>query len=264
MFEFLEKYIMGPMTKLSQLKLVRAITAAGMATISFTIIGSMFLVLNILPDVITPLKSFYESVMFNYSDLYMLANRATMGIIAIYFLVVTSYEYTRIISEEDEVDLNPISGMLLSIFGFFMLIPQFTNEGGLKLITDLDNGIIKGWAIGNAPSRMGAIGIFVAIIISYVSVNVYKFCVKRNIVIKMPESVPQGVANAFTALIPTLFLSILVIIVNGILIKLGTDIFGIIAIPFGFVTKLTDSWIGVMVIYFLISALWLVEYMEQL
>lgn len=44
-------------------------------------------------------------------------------------------------------------------------------------------------------------------------------------------------------------------IINGLLVALGTDIFKMIAIPFGFVTQLTNTWLGVMVIYFLIHAL---------
>ena len=49
-FQFLEKYLMGPMGKISQYRIVRAVMAAGMASIPFTIVGSMFLVLNILPQ----------------------------------------------------------------------------------------------------------------------------------------------------------------------------------------------------------------------
>lgn len=43
LFGFLEKHIMGPMGKLAQYRFVRAIMGAGMATIPFTIVGSMFL-----------------------------------------------------------------------------------------------------------------------------------------------------------------------------------------------------------------------------
>ena len=42
MFDFLQKYLMGPMGKIAQLKIVRAVMAAGMASIPFTIVGSMF------------------------------------------------------------------------------------------------------------------------------------------------------------------------------------------------------------------------------
>ena len=47
MFNFLQKVLLKPMTKVSQYRIVRAIMAAGMASIPFTIVGSMILVLNI-------------------------------------------------------------------------------------------------------------------------------------------------------------------------------------------------------------------------
>jgi len=45
LFGFLENHVMGPMGKLAQFKVVRAITAAGMAGVPFSIFGSMFFVL---------------------------------------------------------------------------------------------------------------------------------------------------------------------------------------------------------------------------
>ena len=74
----------------------------------------------------------------------------------------------------------------------------------------------------------------------------------------MPEEVPEGVARSFTALIPAFVVAVVVLTINGVLVVLGTDIFQLVAIPFGFVTHLTDSWLGIMVIYFLAHALWLV------
>lgn len=244
MFEFLEKYLMGPLTKLSQYKLVRAIQSAGMASISFVTIGSLFLVLNVLPMVIPGLTGFYASTFDKVTPLYMLANVATMGVIALYFLLVIGFEYTRFIAEEEDLDLSPITGMLLSLFGFFMLVPQLVKgPEGISKVNDAEAGIINGWAIGDAPARFGATGIFTAIIVCFVTINIYKFFIKRDIRIKMPDSVPEGVANSFSALIPVIVIAILFIVVNGILVSLGTDIFGLIAIPFGFVANLTGSWI---------------------
>ncbi len=37
MFDFLDRYLMGPMGKISQLRIVRGVMAAGMASIPFTI-----------------------------------------------------------------------------------------------------------------------------------------------------------------------------------------------------------------------------------
>ena len=96
LFSILEKTVMGPMGKVAQYKIVRAIMGAGMATIPFTIVGSMFLVLNVLPLTFPVLEGFFNATFFKFSDLYMLANSTTMGILALYFCIVLGYEYSKI------------------------------------------------------------------------------------------------------------------------------------------------------------------------
>lgn len=259
MFTLLEKYLMKPMSKVSNLRVVRAVTAAGMASISFSIVGSMFLVLNILPDTMPFLRPFFEATIFKFSSLYMLAYTASMGMIGVYFLVTMSYEYANIIKTEDKLNINPVNATLLAVFSVLMLIPQLVvKDGVVGLLHNPEAGIINGWAIGDGISRLAASGLFTVIIMSVISVRIYAFCVKRNIVIKLPDTVPDGVARSFTALIPAFFVALFVLVVNGILVYLGTDVYALIAIPFGFVSNLTNSWIGLMVIYFLIHALWLV------
>lgn len=261
-FAFLEKYLMGPMGKIASFRIVRAIMAAGMASIPFVIVGSMFLVLNVLPQTFTFLEGFFDNTFFRISDLYMLANKATMGILALYFGLVIGYEYTKIIAEEEDLNLNPLNGALLSLFAFFITVPQIVLENGkMSLVEQIDenNTIINGWEmVADGVSRLGATGIFTAIIMSIVAVQLYRLCVKQNWVIKMPEAVPEGVSRSFTALIPAFFVAFVVLLINGILIAFGTDIFKIVAIPFGFVVNLTNSWLGILVIYFITSALWIV------
>lgn len=261
-FELLEKYLMGPMGKLSQLRIVRAVMAAGMASIPFTIVGSMFLVLNILPQTLTFLEGIFNSTVFRISDLYMLANKATMGILALYFCLIIGYEYTKIFIEEEELNLNPLNGALLSVFALFMTIPELVlKDGKVSLIHEISEGtnIINGWNIGgDGVSRLGTTGIFTAIIMAVIASQIYRLCVKKNLIIKMPDSVPEGVSRSFTALIPAFFVALVVLLINGTLVALGTDIFKVIAVPFSFVSNLTNSWLGILVIYFLISALWVV------
>lgn len=261
-FAFLEKYLMGPMGKIASFRIVRAIMAAGMASIPFVIVGSMFLVLNVLPETFTFLEGFFDNTFFRISDLYMLANKTTMGILALYFGLVIGYEYTKIFAEEEELNLNPLNGALLSLFAFFMTVPQLVIENGkmtLVHLIDEDNTIVHGWEmVADGVSRLGATGIFTAIIMSVIAVQVYRLCVKQNWVIKMPEAVPEGVSRSFTALIPAFLVAFVVLLINGILVALGTDIFKIVGIPFGFVVNLTSSWVGILIIYFLISALWIV------
>ncbi|MBO0477186.1 PTS cellobiose transporter subunit IIC [Vagococcus sp. DIV0080] len=261
MFNFLQKYLMGPMGKVAQFKVVRAVMAAGMASIPFTIVGSMFLVLNILPLPFPALEGLFNATFFKISDLYMIANTMTMGILSVYFAIVFAYELTSIERDEQEVDVNPLTGALLSVFAFFMCIPELVMSDGkitlLRSITESET-VVNGIRMGGFVDRLGTSGIFTGIIMSFIAVELYVLCVKKKWVIKMPEVVPPGVSRSFTALIPTFVIAFAVMIINGTLVALGTDIFKIISIPFSFVTNITNTWLGVMVIYFLIHALWIV------
>lgn len=261
-FAFLEKYLMGPMGKIASFRIVRAIMAAGMACIPFTIVGSMFLVLNVIPQTFTFLEGFWNSTFLKIGDLYMLANKATMGILALYFCLVIGYEYTKIYAEEEDLDVNPLNGALLSMFAYFMAIPQLVMDDGKMVLVNImkkDVNIFNGWEMsGDGVSRLGTTGIFTAIIMSIIAVQLYRLCVKRQWIIKMPEAVPEGVSRSFTALIPAFLVAFVILAFTGILVAFDTDIFKIIAVPFGFVVNLTSSWIGILVIYFLIHALWIV------
>ena len=262
LFTFLEKTLMGPLGKLAQFKIVRAIMGAGMGAIPFTIVGSMFLVFNILPMTFPFLENIFNSTFFRVSELYMLANSTTMGILALYFCVGLGYEYTKIIAEEEDLNMAPITGALLSLFSFFMAIPQLVFENGSMVrVNDAEQAIVNGWAIGgDGVARLGTVGIFTGIIMAVIAVQLYRLCVAKNWVIRMPEQVPEGVSRAFTALIPAFLVAFVVLILVGILVAFNTDIFQLVAIPFGFVTGLTNSWLGVMVIYFLVHALWRGQY----
>lgn len=264
LFGFLENHVMGPMGKLAQFKVVRAITAAGMAAVPFTIVGSMFLVFSILPQAFSfwPIVADIFSASFDkFTSLYMVANYATMGSLSLYFVLSLAYELTKIYAEEEDLNMNPLNGALLALMAFIMTVPQIIFDGGMvKAVGSLKEGsvVVDGWAMSNGVTRFGTTGIFTAIIMAIVTVLIYRTCVKRNWIIKMPEAVPEGVSRGFTALIPGFVVAFVVIFINGALVALGTDIFKVIAIPFGFVANLTNSWIGLMIIYLLTQLLWIV------
>ncbi|MEY8700437.1 PTS cellobiose transporter subunit IIC [Streptococcus ferus] len=265
-FGVLERYLMGPMGKIAQYKVVRAITAAGMAAVPFTIVGSMFLVFSVLPLSFSfwpVVADLFEASFDKFTNLYMVANYATMGSLSLYFVLAIGYELTKIYAEEEDLDLNPLNGALLSLMAFIMTVPQLIFKDGqmMQVINhSLKKGTIiaEGWEMSNGVTRFGTTGIFTSIIMAVISVLLYRMCVKRQWVIKMPDAVPEGVSRGFTALVPSFVIAFVIIFVNGALVFLGTDIFKVIAIPFGFVTKLTDSWIGLMIIYLLTQALWIV------
>lgn len=260
LFEFLEKYLMEPMGKVSTWRPVRAIVAAGMASIPFTIVGSAFLVLSVIPQAFN--LQFIVDLWANSFDkiqaLYLLAYKCTMGILSLYFAIVIGYEYTKIYVEEEGLNLNPLNGGLLAVFAYFLTIPELTySKGMISAVTGKTT--IGGWTVGgDSLTRLSTSGMFTAILMSILAVQLYRLCVKKNWVIKMPEAVPEGVARSFTALIPGFVIAFAVLVINGIFILFGTDIYKVIAIPFAFVSHITNTWLGIVVIYLLVHALWIV------
>ena len=259
MFEFLEKYLMGPMAKVSAWRPVRAIVAAGKASIPFTIVGSMFLVLSIIPQAfpIPALATIWENSVDKIAPLYLQAYNCTMGILSLYFAIVIGYEYTKIFADEEELDVDPVYGALLSVFAYFLTIPQLFVKNGAFEYLNVKGATINGWTVGgNSLDRLSTSGMFTAILMAILAVQLYKTCI--NWVVKMPEAVPSGIARSFSALIPAAVVAFVVLIINGIFISLGTDIYNVVAIPFGFVKHIANSWLGIVVFYLLVHALWIV------
>ncbi|MDO4680266.1 MAG: PTS cellobiose transporter subunit IIC [Aerococcus sp.] len=258
---WMDKAIMQPLAKFSQFKFVRAIANTGMAVIPFTIVGSMFLVLSVIPTVVPALQGVYDATLGRIENLYMIANTATMGILSLYFNISLGFEFTKIYHEEEKLDMSPLNGALLGLMAYFMCIPQlFINDGKLELLNTMtdDMKVVDGWQMSGGVVRLSTSGIFTAIIMAVLAVMLYRLCVKNKWTIKLPDSVPEGVANSFTALIPAFVIAFVVLILNGLLSLIGYDVFTIVAVPFGFVTNLTSSFIGILVIEFLIQALWFV------
>ena len=255
-FDFLDKYLMGPMGILSQKQFVRAIMAAGMATIPFTIVGSAFLILGILPQAFPFLEGVWAVSFDKINALYMLANRFTMGVLALYFNIVMGFELTQIKAQEYKLNLTPLNGALLGMMAFLMTMAELTiADGGVFTLKEGEN-YINGVLYGDFASRLGSSGIFVGILMATLAVFLYKECVRRNWTIKLPDVVPSGVSRSFTALIPCFVIAFVVLILNGLLICIGYDLFTIVSVPFGFVAGIADTWYGVFIINFLISALW--------
>ena len=224
MFEWIEKNLMGPMQKFASYKMVRAIQAAGMSSIAFTIVGSAFLIIAILPQVFPFLTGIYAVSLDHITNLYSIANSASMSILSIYFLIGISFEYTRIWADEEDVDIKPLNGVLLTIFMYFMMMPQLDIVDGNFVMAE----------------------------------SIYKTCVQKNIVIKLPDVVPDGVARSFTSLVPATFIALVSMVLQGVLNMTGYDFYEILSVPFGFVTNLVGSLGGVIVIELLIHLLWLV------
>ena len=154
---------MGPMTKMAQFRMVRAITQAGMSTVGITIVGSMFLVINVLPQAFPVLEGIWDVTFNQVTNIYMLANYATISSISLYFLIAIAFEYARILSEEDEIGIKPINAVQIALFSYLMLIPQLEwVDGVISLASNPDAGVFNGVATAAGTlGRFGSAALFV-------------------------------------------------------------------------------------------------------
>lgn len=103
----------------------------------------------------------------------------------------------------------------------------------------------------------GRHGIISAIIMGLIGSWVYTTCIKKNLRIKMPDAVPEGVSNAFSAMIPGFFIMCYSAIIYQVCqvfggVSLTELIFKIIQTP---MQGLTDNWAGAIIIVLLMSLL---------
>jgi len=99
----------------------------------------------------------------------------TFGLLALYVVISVSYALSR------RRGLDALMPMFFSFLSYILVAsPQLAGGG-----TFLDNQ-----------------GLFTAIVVSVITVEVYNFFMKREIIIKMPDGVPPAIAAAFAALVP--------------------------------------------------------------
>ncbi|MDF7638324.1 PTS cellobiose transporter subunit IIC [Lactobacillus sp. ESL0791] len=244
-------------------RFVRAIMDAGYSVITFSIVGAIFLILTVLPSAfpIPGFAAWYAGTIGRFTNLFQAVYNATMGILALVFSGTFAYSYTRIYRTEEHLDLIPVNGLMMFLMAFFITVPELVwKNGSIQFVTlftkdKLLAGGYQSAAIGGIY-RIGAVGIFTGLVIAWLTVQIYRYTVKHNWRIKMPESVPSGVANSFSALIPGFLIAAIVAAINLILVMMGTDLFKVLFIPFSFISNITDTWWGFLIIIFLIHFLW--------
>jgi PTS system cellobiose-specific IIC component len=254
-FGLMEKYLMGPLTTLSTKQFVRAIMAAGMASIPFVIVGSALLILNCLPQAMPFLQGIWDATFNKITSLYMMGYYFSMNVVGIYFCLAMGFELTKIKAEAFNCNMDPLNGAFLGFFAYMLTLTELVWQDG-QFVQKTGDNMIGGISYGAFVTRFGSAGIFVGILMACLAVWIYKECVVRGIVIKLPDAVPAGVSKSFTALIPAAFVWFAVTIIDAIAVLLGTDLFTAVGLPFSFVQNLVNTWYGVFIIEFLVMALW--------
>lgn len=170
--------------------------------------------------------------------------KVTMGLLGLFMCFSLTFNYAK------RLQLPPLQCGFTALVCFILVcsppVTAMTEEGGATF--DAIN-------LGS----LGANGIFVAILIAMISVQITKIAVDHNWVIRMPDVVPEGILNSFNAIIPAGInlilwygLSVIISSVTGGKMTLATIITTIIATPLSYLVSTP----GMFVILILFSLCW--------
>jgi PTS system cellobiose-specific IIC component len=168
--------------KLSQNKLIQATSRGIIGTISILMLGSFATLLNTLP--IEPYQTFINNT--GISSILSQINTVTNGMLCIYTSFSIAYAYVKAENQD------PFVAGILSVASFLLLTPTTTVEGGG--LTGFTSNLPLTW--------LDATGLFTSIIVSIITAIIYSYLIKKNITIKMPESVPPFVSQGIVGIIP--------------------------------------------------------------
>lgn len=137
--------------------------------------------------------------------------------------------------------INFLSTMLASMVGFLLMAAEPAKEGGFL------------------TAFMGTKGLLTAFIAAFVTVNVYKVCVKNNVTIRMPEDVPPNISQVFKDLIPftvsVVLLYGLELLVKGTLGVTVAESIGTLLAP---LFSAADGYLGITLIFGAYAFFWFV------
>ncbi len=122
-----------------------------------------------------------------YDALYM-PYELTMGLLGLFMSFTLAYNYAKRLGVKATIQ----SGFTAMVCFILVCSPitSVTNEAGVT------SRVLN-------VGAMGANGIFAAILIGLLSVRITKFIVDHNLIIRMPDVVPEGILNSFNSIIPS-------------------------------------------------------------
>lgn len=240
--EFIEKKIAPPLIKFSNLKYVQIMQRSFIGFTALLIIGSLFLLLAALP--IPAWQAFVKPF---YAKL-ATASTVGTGFMALYVCVSSAYATIEWYNQKKKDKIDFVPPMVLTLASWFLVVPTktvqtVTKAGSTKLIP----------FTGVPTDYLGAKGVFAAMLVGIVTVEIYRFVIKKNWTIKMPQGVPPMVASAFASLIPSFFVITFWWIIATVL---NINIPQIIMSVFEPLVKASDTAGTVFIVTFLNRILW--------
>ena len=187
--------------KISRNKYLRAIRDGFIAGMPVILFSSIFILIAYVPNA----WGFHWSK--DIETFLMTPYSYSMGILAFFVGGTTAKALTDSMNRDLPAtnQINFISTMLASMVGFLLMAAEPAKEGGFL------------------TAFMGTKGLLTAFIAAFITVNVYKVCVKNNVTIRMPDEVPPNISQVFKDLIP-FTLSVVLLYALELVVKAGLHV----------------------------------------
>lgn len=223
--------------KISRNIYLRAIRDGFISAMPVILFSSIFLLIAYVPNIFgfTWPKGIENMLMTPYNY--------TMGIIGFLVAGTTAKSLTDSMNRQLEKtnQINFISTMLASMAGFLIMAADPAKEGGFL------------------SAFMGTKGLLTAFIAAFITVNVYKICVKNNVTIRMPEEVPPNISQVFKDIFPFAF-SIIILYAIQLAIKavIGVNVAQSIGTLLAPLFSAADGYLGITIIFGAYALFWFV------
>ncbi|MDQ8766498.1 lactose-specific PTS transporter subunit EIIC [Streptococcus ruminantium] len=222
--------------KISRNIYLRAIRDGFIASMPVILFSSIFLLIAFVPNIFG----------FTWSNevvaLLMKPYNYTMGVVALLVAGTTAKSLTDSVNRgmESTNQINYMSTMLASITGFLLLASN-SIEGGFA------NGFL------------GTKGLLSAFLAAFITVTIYKICVKNNVTIRMPAEVPPNISQVFKDLFPFSF-SIFALYGLDLLVRntIGTSVAEAIGTLLAPLFTAADGYLGITIIFGAYALFWFV------
>ncbi|WP_346743534.1 lactose-specific PTS transporter subunit EIIC [uncultured Streptococcus sp.] len=222
--------------KLSRNIYLRAIRDGFIAGMPVILFSSIFILIAFVPN----------SWGFKWSDevvaFLMKPYSYSMGILALLVAGTTAKSLTDSVnrSMEKTNQINYMSTLLAAIVGLLMLAAD-----------PIENGLATGF--------LGTKGLLSAFLAAFVTVSIYKVCVKNNVTIRMPDEVPPNISQVFKDVIP-FTLSVVSLYALDLLARhfVGASVAESIGKFFAPLFSAADGYLGITIIFGAFAFFWFV------
>ena len=222
--------------KLSRNIYLRAIRDGFIAGMPVILFSSIFILIAYVPNAF---GFFWPK---NIEALLMKPYSYSMGILAFLVAGTTAKSLTDSVNRSMPAtnQVNYISTLLASMVGLLLLAADPIKDGF-------------------ATGFMGTKGLLTAFLASFITVTIYKFCIKNEVTIKMPSEVPPNISQVFKDVIP-FTLSVVSLYILDILVRhfIGTGVAEAVGKLFGPLFSAADGYLGITIIFGAFAFFWFV------